>query len=89
MHIASIGIDLEKTTFHLGCIGRTEQGSRSQGVFPHSCWPIQRIWRAEIRCTAHTTKRRSSASGSVDDKRIFEVPTRMYAGFPFFPANDK
>jgi hypothetical protein len=32
MHIASIGFDLGKTTFHLGCIGRTQQDSAAQEI---------------------------------------------------------
>jgi transposase len=36
MHIASIGIDLGKTTFHLGCIGGAEQDSGSQEILPYA-----------------------------------------------------
>jgi hypothetical protein len=33
MHIASIGIDLGKTTFHLVAFGRAEQDSAAQEIF--------------------------------------------------------
>jgi len=45
MHIASIGIDLGKTSFHLVALGERNKVLLRKKFSPRNCWPTPRTCR--------------------------------------------